>query len=231
MPLEFDITQPVNQQKVGHTICVVGSFSGSTGNPFDMSCTISGGSSSGDPAPEYTQTLPGQINFQNETWQCTFSNVPTGIYDISAQVATTHSPAGKSGFGSNPVTEVEVSDDVPIRILGPGAASPPPDGRGGWNKLQTMTVSGINSPGYGFDKGYLVYAHLRLAGQQVSSEGRLTAVWPTPEGSEWQYDLQVPTWALSPATVLIVELWKINQQPQKDQKPVALIAQRVKVDG
>jgi hypothetical protein len=221
MPLEFDITQPVNNQQVGQTICVVGSFSGGAGNPFDMTCKIEGGN------PAHSATVAGQINFQNETWQCTFNNVPTGIYDITAQSGGV--PAQRSGYGSNPVTQVEVTAGGPVRLGGPGAVTQRPGGVRDRNTMMTLAVEGSCEAGYGLENGYVVYAYLRLAGQQVSSAGRLTAVWPVGGGSGWEYELQIPTWAWSPAAVLIVELWKLDQDPKKKHtKPVASVAQPVR---
>lgn len=217
MPLEFDITQPISQQQVGHMIAVVGTFAGSGGNPFNMSCTIAGGN------PPYTDSVAGQINAQDGTWQCTFANVPNGTYDITAQVAA--ETVKKHGFGSNPVTEVVVTD-TPVRITGQDG----PNLVAG-ELIQTLTVRGTADSGYGLADGYVLYARLWLAGQQVSSEGRLTAMGKTDAGYDWQYAVQVPAWAWLPATMLIVELWKVDSVPKAGQKPAATVAQALTAKG
>lgn len=214
MTIGVDITEPSNNQTVGTSVTVLGSYSGENGSPFVIKCRMS------NDVLDVSKTVTATLDTVAETWQATITGLSPSVADDQGSYTilawADEPPLSKQQMFANPVTGVEVSADPPIWVNQPLAAAPEADAS------DRFTVAGGYRPGFGLADGYVVNAYLTRGGKPVSDRGRLYVM----RDLEWVYQLHVP--ALRKQAVLHVELWPVNARGGSPA-PVAKLVQNVQI--
>jgi hypothetical protein len=204
MAIECDITAPESNQRVGQTVCVVGSYSGEDGTPFVIRCRIVNATLS------VNHEQVATVNTQEGTWQATFTGLPESESDGRGSYSISASATGEGH--ANPVTGVEVvaRAEVDLDPFDPFEAPELPA------RDKVVSITGTYGQGYGLANGYVVNARLTLSGQQACTSGRLHKM----KDGQWEYRFRVcPRDRMA---ILHVELWKLNDQNERPLPVVTL---------